>query len=293
MSMPTTREDLTGRVAIITGSSRGIGREMALALAAAGVHVVVTGKSEESTDKLPGSIHTVVAEIEARGGQALAVKVDVRDEEQVARMIEQTIERFGRLDILINNAGALWWKPILDTPVKRFDLMWDINVRASFIASYYALPHLIKNGWGHVINCSMPIVTEATPGFVAYNATKMGMTRVAIGLAAEHAKDNIAGNALWPATPIESQATINWGMGDQSTWRTPQILVDAMLEIVTSPPAELTGRQLIDEELLRERGWSEERLDGYWLTGKRPDNPVWIDGRPGAGAHDLSDLSTK
>ncbi|MDO9355019.1 MAG: SDR family NAD(P)-dependent oxidoreductase, partial [Solirubrobacteraceae bacterium] len=219
---------------------------------------------------------------------------------QIEAMVAKTIERFGRLDILVNNAGALWWKPILDTPVKRFDLMWDLNVRASFIASLYALPHMIENGWGHVVNCSMPIVTNATPGFVAYNATKMGMSRVAIGIAAEHAADNIAGNTLWPATPIESQATINWGMGDPATWRTPKILVDALLEIVTSPPSELTGRQLIDEEILRERGWDDAAIDAYWLAGKAPEHPVWIDGRAFDGGtqdephgFDAASLSTK
>ena len=277
----TTERPLAGRVAIITGSSRGIGRAMALRMAAEGADVVITGKSEESTDRLPGSIHTVAAEAEALGARALAVRVDVRSDDDIRTMVEQTMERFGRVDILINNAGALWWKPVLETPAKRYDLMWEVNVRASFLCSQYVLPHMVQERWGHIIMCSPPITTEASPGFVAYMTTKMGMTRIAIGIAAEHARDNVSCNSLWPATPIESQATINWGMGDRSLWRSPDILCDATMQIVGTEPPELTGRQLIDEELLRECGWSQERIDGYWLEGEPPPNPMWIDGRDG------------
>ena len=195
---------LEGRVALVTGSSRGIGRAMSLRLAREGAAVVITGKSESGTDKLPGSIHTVAAEVEAAGGSALAVRVDVRHEDEVKAMVDATIDRFGRLDILINNAGALWWQPILQTPPKRYDLMWEINVRAAYLCAYYALPHMVANHWGHVINCSPPISTQPSPGHVAYMTTKMGMTRLAIGIAAEHADDGIASNSLWPVTIIES-----------------------------------------------------------------------------------------
>jgi citronellol/citronellal dehydrogenase len=276
---------LAGRTAIVTGSSRGIGREFVLRLAREGANVVVTGKSETPTERLPGSIHTVAEEVTAAGGNALALRVDVRSEDDVKRMVEATVERFGGVDILINNAGALWWESVLNTPPKRYDLMWEINVRASFLCAYYALPHMISGGWGHIINCSPPITTEATPGYVAYMTTKMGMTRVAIGIAAEYKHKNVAANALWPATPIESQATINWGedkMGARDTWRKADILCDAMMEIVTSDPQTCTGRQLIDETFLRERGWSEDRIESYWYTGKRPEHPMWIDGRPGS-----------
>src|ERR1700692_3718343 len=210
---------LDGRVAVVTGSSRGIGRAMVLRLAREGASVVVTGKSESGTDKLPGSIHTVAAEVEAAGGAALAVRVDVRHEDEVEAMVEATVARFGRLDILVNNAGALWWQPILQTPPKRYDLMWEINVRAAYLCAYYALPHMARNRWGHVINCSPPISTQPSPGHVAYMTTKMGMTRLAIGIAAEHASDGIASNSLWPVTIIESLASINWGLGDRSQWR--------------------------------------------------------------------------
>jgi citronellol/citronellal dehydrogenase len=270
---------LTSRVAIITGASRGIGRAFALRLAAEGSDIVIAAKSETSTDKLPGSIYTVAKEVESLGVQALPVKVDVRSEDDVKMMVDKTMEKFGRLDILINNAGALWWQPILQTPPKRYDLMWEVNIRASYLSIYYCLPHMVKQKWGHIINCSPPITLEANPNHVCYMTTKMGMTRLALGVAAEHLKDNIAANALWPATPIESQATINWGLGTRSQWRSPDILSDALMQIVTSEPKSLTGRQLIDEQFLKERGWTQERIDAYWLEGKVPDHPIWIDGR--------------
>jgi len=281
--MPT--QPLGGRVAVVTGSSRGIGREFALRLAREGADIVVAAKSEKSTEELPGSIYTVAEEVEATGRRALPVKVDVRSEEDVENMIDRVVEAFGRLDVLINNAGAMWWEPVLETAPKRFDLMWEVNVRAAYLCTYYALPHMIENGWGHIINCSPPISTEPSPGYVCYMITKMGMTRLAIGVAAEHRDDNVAANALWASTPIESQATINWGsekLGDRSHWRSPEIYCDAAMEILSTEPRELTGRQLVDEEILRERGWSQEDLDAYWLGDDPPENPVWIDGRPRA-----------
>jgi citronellol/citronellal dehydrogenase len=273
---------LEQRVAIVTGSSRGIGRAMALRLASEGASVVITGKSETGTDKLPGSIHTVASEIEAAGGTALALRVDVRHDDEVKAMVDATVERFGRIDILVNNAGALWWQPVLETPPKRYDLMWEINVRAAYLCSYYALPHMVERHWGHIIMCSPPISTTPSPGHVAYMTTKMGMTRMAIGIAAEQESDGIACNSLWPVTIIESLASINWGLGDRSQWRSPEILCDAMMEIVETEPPTLTGQQLLDEPFLRERGWTDERLDAYWLEGKPPEHPVYIDGRSGS-----------
>ncbi|HVC04467.1 MAG TPA: SDR family oxidoreductase [Candidatus Acidoferrales bacterium] len=279
MSAPRPLEH---RVAVVTGSSRGIGRAMALRLASEGASVVITGKSETGTDTLPGSIHTVAAEIEAAGGTAIAVRVDVRHEDEVKAMVDATVERFGRLDILVNNAGALWWQPVLDTPPKRYDLMWEINVRAAYLCSYYALPHMVERHWGHIIMCSPPISTTPSPGHVAYMTTKMGMTRMAIGIAAEMGSDGIACNSLWPVTIIESLASINWGLGDRSQWRSPEILCDAMMEIVGTEPPALSGRQILDEPFLRERGWTDQRLDAYWLEGKPPEHPVYIDGRSGS-----------
>jgi len=280
-----TNAPLAGRTAIVTGASRGIGRAFALRLAAAGAAVTVAAKSETGTERLPGSIGSVAAEIENAGGRALAVRTDVRSEADVKAMVEATAAHFGGIDILINNAGALWWEKVLDTPPKRYDLLWDVNVRGSYLCAYYAVPYMIRGGWGHVVSCSPPIDVKPNPGYVCYMTTKMGMTRLAIGIAAEYRAENVAANALWPATPIESYATRNWSaekIGVPEQWRSPDILCDALLEIVTSDPQACTGRQLIDETFLRERGWSEERIAAYWVTGQPPAEPFWIDGRPGA-----------
>jgi citronellol/citronellal dehydrogenase len=268
--------DLSGRVALVTGASRGIGKSLALRLAREGAAVTVAAKSEQSTDRLPGSIHETAEAIRAAGGRALAVAADVRDEAAIRNMIERTIAEFGRLDILVNNAGAIWAQRILDTPPKRFDLMMGINVRAAYIASYYALPHMIKQQWGHILNMCPRLSTTASPGKVAYMISKLGMARLAIGLAVEHEADNIAANSLWPRTIIESQASINWGMADRSQWRTPEIVCDASLAIFAHEPRACTGRQWIDEEALAELAGVTD-FDRYWCEGRPPANPIYID----------------
>ncbi|GAA0947441.1 NAD(P)-dependent oxidoreductase [Pseudonocardia zijingensis] len=267
---------------MITGSSRGLGREFALRLADEGAAVVVSGKSETDSERLPGTIHSVAEEIIARGGRAVPVRADVRQEADVERLVDRTVTEFGRLDILVNNAGALWWERVIDTPPKRVTLMYEVNLRASYLSTYYALPHMIAGGWGHIVMNSPPITSEPTPGYAMYHCTKMGMTRLALGVAAEHRADNVAANSLWPATPIDSAATRNWPaekMGRPEQWRTPRIMCDALMEILHSEPATCTGRQFIDEGLLAERGWTPEQLEGYWSAGKRPDDPKWIDER--------------
>jgi citronellol/citronellal dehydrogenase len=245
---------LSGKVAIVTGASRGIGRSVALGLANAGCSIVIAAKSTESTAALPGSIYSVADEISAGGGQALPVRVDVRDSDQIDAMVAQTVEHFGRVDILINNAGALWWQPLLDTPPKRFDLVMAVNVRAAFCASRAVLAHMMKQGGGHIVNFSPPIDYQALPGRIAYCVSKFGMTLLSMGLAQEARPHNIAVNSLWPATIIESQASINWKLGDRSLWRKPQIITDCVLRIVAGPAAELSGQALIDEDFLRSQG---------------------------------------
>ena len=273
---PVLHPDLRGRVAVVTGSSRGIGKALAIRLAREGADVVVAGKSEQSTDRLPGSIHETAEDIRNLGRRALAFRVDVRDEDAIRNMLEATIAEFGRLDILVNNAGAIWPQPILHTPPKRFDLMMSVNVRAAYIASYYALPHMVKQQWGHVLNMCPRLSNEPSPGKVGYMISKLGMARLAIGLAAEHRKDNVAGNALWPRTIIESQASINLGMADRTQWRTPEILCDASLAIFAQEPRTSTGRQWIDEEVLSELA-GITNFDHYWCEGKPPANPIYID----------------
>src|ERR1043166_8900750 len=172
---------LRDRVAIVTGSSRGIGRAIALGLARAGCAVVVAAKSTESTDKLPGSIFTVAEEIERAGGKALPIQVDVRDEAQIEQMAIRAREQFGRIDVLVNNAGALFWKPLLETPAKRFDLVVGVNARAAFLCSRAVLPAMIERRWGHIINMSPPIDLAMVPGRVAYAISKLGMTLLTHG----------------------------------------------------------------------------------------------------------------
>jgi citronellol/citronellal dehydrogenase len=268
--------DLNGRVAIVTGASRGIGKALALRLAQEGADVVVAAKSEQSTDKLPGSIHETADAIQAMGRRALAVHTDVRDEDAIRNMVERTVAEFGRLDILVNNAGAIWTQPILQTPPKRYDLMMGVNVRATYIACYYALPHMVKQQWGHVLNMCPRLSSEPSPGKVAYMISKLGMARIAIGLAAEHLNDNVAANALWPRTIVESQASINMRMADRSQWRTPEILCDASLAILGQEPRASTGRQWIDEEVLTELA-GITNFDHYWCEGKPPEHPIYID----------------
>jgi citronellol/citronellal dehydrogenase len=269
---------LQGRVAVVTGASRGIGRALALGLARAGCAVVVAAKSTEGTDKLPGSIHSVATEVEALGAPALAVRTDVRDEAQIEALAARTLERFGRIDILINNAGALFWQGILDTPAKRFDLVMGVNARAAFLCARAVLPAMIQRRWGHIINMSPPMDLSIVPGRIAYAISKLGMTLLTVGLAEEVRAHNIAVNSLWPVTIIESQASINWGLGTPALWRKPDILVDCVLRLVAREPATLTGQALLDEDFLRAEGVTD--FSGYaCVPGTEPPRLSW----PGRG----------
>jgi citronellol/citronellal dehydrogenase len=270
----TLMSSLKGRVAIITGASRGIGRALAWGLARQGCHVVIAAKSVASTDRLPGSIYSVAQEVEALGVEALPFQIDVRDAEQIDALAAKTLERFGRIDILINNAGALWWQPLLDTPAKRFDLVMGVNARAAFLASRAVLPTMIERHWGHIINMSPPIDTKMVPSRVAYCISKFGMTLLSLGLAEEVRTHNIGVNSLWPVTIIESQASINWGMGNPSMWRKPDILVDCVLRLVQKEPTTITGQALLDEPFLRAEGVTD--FSSYaCVPGTNPQPIAW------------------
>jgi citronellol/citronellal dehydrogenase len=245
--------DLAGQVAIVTGSSRGIGRAIALGLARERVRVVIAAKSVRARERLPGTIHTVAAEIESAGGEAIPVPCDVRDREQVRALVAAAVERFGRLDIVVSNAGALWWRPLLETPEKRYDLVMQVNLDATFFLCQAAIPHLRGHG-GHIITISPPLELDLLPTRIAYLTSKYGMTMIALGLAQELREDRIAVNALWPQTIIESQASVNWNLGDPSQWRKPEIMADAVIGIVRHDAAALTGQTLLDEPFLRSLG---------------------------------------
>ena len=265
---------LRGRVAIVTGASRGIGRAIALGLAREACDVVIAAKSTESREKLPGSIFTVAAEVEALGAKTLPVQVDVRDADQIEAMAAKTLETFGRIDLLINNAGALRWAGILDTPPKRFDLVMGVNTRAAFLCCRAVLPAMIRQGGGHIINMSPPLDDSILPGRIAYGISKLGMTLLTLGLAEEVRRHNVAVNSLWPVTVIESQASINHALGTPEMWRKPDILVDCVLRLARKEPSEVTGRALLDEDFLRAEGVTD--FSSYaCVPGSQPPRLSW------------------
>lgn len=247
---------LQNRVVFITGASRGIGKCCALACAREGADVVVAAKTAEP-GKLPGTIHETVAEIEALGRRALGIQLDVRDAEACEAAVAQAAQHFGRIDVLVNNAGALWWADVSETPVKRFDLVMGVNVRAAFVLSRAVLPIMKQQRFGHIVNMSPPVDLSAVPHHAAYALSKFGMTMLAQALAEECAEHHIAAHALWPKTAIESQATIHFGLGMRSLWRKPDILADALLALISKDPSERSGLAWIDEDLLRAEGVSD------------------------------------
>jgi citronellol/citronellal dehydrogenase len=246
---------LADRVVFITGASRGIGRAVALACAREGANVVIAAKTEVAENpRLPGTIHDVAAEVTALGRKALALKLDVRDEAACEAAVAKTMEHFGRIDALVNNAGALYWADVADTPVKRYDLIMNINVRASFVLAHAVLPHMIKAKYGHILMMSPPVEMGAVPHHGAYAVSKFGMTMIAAAIAEEYREHNITGHALWPATAIESYATMNFGLGGPEIWRKADILADATVALLAKEPKARMGRAVIDEDLLRSEG---------------------------------------
>jgi len=249
--------NLKGKTIFITGASRGIGREIALKCAADGANIIIAAKSDEPHPKLPGTIHSVAEEVIAAGGQALAVKVDVRDETMVEAAMKAAAEKFGGIDAVINNAGAIRLTPAEDTPIKRFDLMQSINSRAVLLCSQLALPYLKKSDNAHIINLSPPISLDPKwmKPFVPYTITKYSMSMLTLGLAEEFRDEGIAVNSLWPKTTVAT-AAVEFEAGPEllAGSRTPAIMADAAYEILTTNSTELTGQLLLDESLLRDRG---------------------------------------
>ncbi len=245
--MATKRLD--GKVVLITGASRGVGEACALACAREGAHVALAAKTVDPNPKLPGTLGDVKAQVEALGRKAIALQTDVRHEDQVEAMVAETVKTFGRLDVLINNAGAIHWAPVADWTSKKFDLVMGVNVRAAFLASKAAIPHLRKQG-GHIIMMSPPIAPKAAVGKGPYLTSKIGMTLLAQAIDGE--EDDVHACALWPITAIKTAATVNLGMGDDAMWRTPEILSDATLALVARDPKQSAFRAWLDEEVLRE-----------------------------------------
>jgi citronellol/citronellal dehydrogenase len=204
--------------------------------------------------RLPGTIHEVVRAIDALGGKALAVKLDVRDDDACEAAIAATLDRFGRIDALVNNAGALWRADVVETPVKKFDLIMGINARASFVLAHAVLPHMIRQRWGHIIMMSPPVQLNGSGHHGAYAVSKYGMTMLAQAISDEVREHNVAAHALWPATAIESFATTSFGLGGPEVWRKADILADAVVALLAREPSARPGKAWIDEALLREEG---------------------------------------
>lgn len=247
-----------GKTIFITGASRGIGKAIALKLAKEGARVVVASKSVEENPKLGGTIFSAAKEIVEAGGEALPVQCDIRSEEQIAHAVKKTIEVFGGIDILVNNASAISLTPTEKTEPKRFDLMHDINVRGTFFVSKACIPYLRKGVNPHILNLSPPVNLQPKwlANHLAYTLSKYNMTMIAMGLAEELKKDRIAVNALWPQTTIATAAVQNLlgGEGLINMSRTPDIVADAAYYILSRSSESCTGNCFIDEQVLAQEG---------------------------------------
>ena len=263
----TITGDLSGKKIFITGGSRGIGLAIALRAARDGASIAIAAKTSDPNPKLPGTIHTAAEEIRAAGGTALAIQCDLRDENQITDAISQTVAEFGGIDILINNASAINLTPTEATPAKRFDLMFDVNVRGTFLTSQAAVPHLRASAEAgrnpHILTLSPPLSMKAKwfQHHVAYTMAKYGMSMCVLGMSEEFRKTGIAVNALWPRTAIDTAALQMIPGIDTAACRTPEILADAAYVILNRVSKETTGNFFVDDEVLASVGITD--LDGY------------------------------
>ncbi len=261
---------LKGKTLFITGASRGIGRAIALRAARDGASVAIVAKSGVPNPKLPGTIHTVAAEVEQAGGKALAIQCDIREEAQVREAVAATVAEFGGLDILVNNASAIWLKGVLDTPMKRFDLMQQVNARGSFLCAQACLPHLLEAANPHILTLAPPPSLDPKwwGPHTGYTLAKMGMSFVTLGLAAEFGPRGVAVNALWPRTVIATDAIRMIPGVEAARCRIPEILADAAHAVLVREAAGFSGKFLIDDEVLAEAGVTD--LSGYAVDPSQP-----------------------
>lgn len=260
----TQASNLHGKTLFITGASRGIGLAIGLRAARDGANIVIAAKTAEPHPKLPGTIYTAAQEIEAAGGKALPLVVDVREESQVQAAVARAAETFGGIDILVNNASAISLTGTLETPMKRFDLMHQINTRGTYLCSQACLPLLKKAKNPHILNLAPPLNMDQKwfKNHVAYTMAKYGMSMCVLGMSGEFADDGVGVNALWPRTAIATAAiAMIGGPGMLAGCRTPEIMGDAAYAILTSDSRSCTGNFFIDEDLLRTRGVTD--FEGY------------------------------
>ena len=258
--MMTITGDLSGKRIFVTGGSRGIGLAIALRAARDGASVAIAAKTSEPNPKLPGTIHSAAQEIRDAGGIALPIQCDLRDEEQIAAAVNQAAQEFGGIDILINNASAINLTPTEATPAKRFDLMFDVNVRGTFLTSQAAIPHLRESAKAgrnpHILTLSPPLSMKAKwfQHHVAYTMAKYGMSMCVLGMSEEFRKTGIAVNALWPRTAIDTAALQMIPGVDTAACRTPEILADAAYVILNRESKDCTGNFFVDDEILASVG---------------------------------------
>jgi citronellol/citronellal dehydrogenase len=251
---------LAGKKIFITGGSRGIGLAIAIRAAKDGAMIAIAAKTNEPNPKLPGTIHTAASDIRAAGGAALAIQCDLRDENQISAAVDQAAKEFGGIDILINNASAINLTPTLQTPAKRFDLMFDVNVRGTFLTSQAVLPHLQESSKAgrnpHILTLSPPLSMKAKwfRNHVAYTMAKYGMSMCVLGMAEEFKREKIAVNALWPRTAIDTAALAMIPGVDTAACRTPEILADAAYIILNRDSASCSGNFFVDDEVLASEG---------------------------------------
>ncbi|TQM11387.1 SDR family oxidoreductase [Pseudonocardia kunmingensis] len=267
---------LQGRTIVMSGGSRGIGLAILVAAARQGANAVLLAKTDQPDPRLPGTVHTAVEEIEAAGGKAVAVVGDVRKEEDVERAVATAVETFGGVDVCVNNASAINVSGTEELPVKRFDLMQQINARGTYVLTRACLPHLRKSDQAHVLTLSPPL--NLAPHWLGrhpgYTLSKYGMTLLTLGWAAEYSEASVAANCLWPRTTIATAAVINLFGDKAGSSRSPEIMADAAVEILAKPSAEQTGRTLIDEDVLRASGVTDfSRYGG----GEAPDLDIYVD----------------
>jgi citronellol/citronellal dehydrogenase len=274
--------DLNGRTIFMSGGSRGIGLAIALRAACDGARVALMAKTAEPHPKLPGTVFTAAEEIEAAGGEALPIVGDIRDAEAVDAAVAQTVERFGGIDIVVNNASAINLSPMRDLEVKRFDLMQTINARGTFVVTRACLPQLRESAHAHVLTLSPPLSADPRwlRGHSAYTLSKMGMTMITLGVAADEADAGIGANCLWPRTMIATAAVKNLLGGDEAMARsrTPEIMGDAAHAVLVRDPHSSTGNTFIDDEVLAEAGITD--LDGYAQAGAELALDIFVDGWP-------------
>ncbi len=262
--------DLKGKTLFISGASRGIGKAIALRAAKDGANVIIAAKTAEPHPKLEGTIYTAAEEIEAAGGQALPCIVDIRDEAMVDAAIQAGVDKFGGIDILVNNASAINLTGTVQTSMKRYDLMHHINTRGTFLCSQKCIPHLQKAENPHVLNLSPPLNMEEKwfAPHVAYTMAKFGMSMCVLGMSGEFKKDGIAFNALWPRTAIATAAIVNilGGEAAAKNSRKPEIMADAAHVILTSNSKECTGNFFVDDDVLKSAGATDADLEKYSMT---------------------------